>query len=320
MLIKYQNLHKYLTKAYLYVIAGPESYISNQVIAVIKKHCATETLTINLESPEDFDKIHVELNSYSLFSAHSVMILHYHKKTLDKSAKALFSELKSSKLHTIILHVPNINLKLLGNMPTADNVIAINAQSLSKIEFITWIRQELKALTINFIPEIPEILQQCTANNMQACAQIMTMIDLSFAKDTILDSDNIKPYLRSQNIYPLYELSNAYIAQQPLHILNILTTLKTQQVEPSLILWALSTEIKKLLELTDATEKGEDFTASCQKLKIWNSQIATYRNKLKSTDKTNIIKQLKICQDIDRKIKTNTYDVWQDLERLAVMD
>lgn len=330
----------------LYVLIGEDNYLlENSLVciksAIKKKHDCDEKI-ISIQSAEDWNHIREEANNYPLFSDTILLNILFDKKSIDTIGKKFLSEYLDSinSRCFIIIRAPNIPAKQLKWLSTHEHAVISIAYPLNSEAMKNWIAAQLKKNSINFDPQVPDLIHQYTQGNMLASAQVIEKILLSNAPNSIINLQQAQEHLSDQCDYDLFELVEACLLGQGDKAIQILRYAMNNKTEATLVLWILSQEIRTIMQLVCLMEQKIDIKNACQQLKIWPQRINYYQiccnrlhKTLNSSSKNEFEKFGKItgtmqimlqnlhryCYSLDEQIKSNlNTQVWNSLENIAL--
>lgn len=309
----------------LYVLTGQDNYLLEHslsiVKAAIKKAYDCDEKLISVQSPDDWNLVREEANSYSLFSDVVLLVIYYDKKSLDSTGKKILTEYLNAinSRCFIIIQAPNIPAKQLQWLSSHEQVIVSIAYSLNAAAMKNWIMGELKSNSLLVEPQVPEIIYQYTQGNMLACAQAIEKISLCCPPDKKIGVQQAQEHLSNQSEHNLFELIEACLTGQSDQAIQIVRHAANNKTEATLVLWMLNQEIRTLLQLTYLQQQNIDFKMACAQLKIWPQRINLYQSYYHRANKSDFQKMHHYGLTIDERIKSNlNTQVWNSLEILAL--
>ncbi|KTC89218.1 MULTISPECIES: DNA polymerase III subunit delta [Legionella] len=329
MLIKQQALASILKQklAAVYILFGQDPFLLSSAAESIKLAWRTvnqesEETVLHMNNPSDWALLDTEVNSYSLFSDHFLIDIRYEKKTIDAHAKEFLTrylqDINPSCL--LLLRAPNLPNKQLQWLINNELVHAVQANPLNDLAIEHWIFEQLQTKALKFVPQIPSLIHQYTQGNMYACAQVIEKLELVVDKNDCLTVEFVQEQLVDQCEYQLFELVDACLTQKPDKIIQLLRHAARSKVEPTLVLWILTQEIRLLIQLTEKTiDQALPFNTACSQLKIWPQKANLYHAALKRTQLTHLFQLHRFCKTIDERIKSSQNNqIWQALEQIAL--
>lgn len=327
MQIKHQMLAQQVQRriAPLYMLVGQDNYLLEDSLVTIKsaiqKAYDCDEQVISIQSPEDWNTIREEANSYSLFSDTTLLNIFFDKKSIDASGKKILTEYLTSVNPRcfIVIRAPNVPAKQLQWLTAHEQAVVSVAYPLPTVAMKNWIATELRRNTLNFDLLVPDIIHQYTQGNMLACAQVIEKIALSHAPGSTISIQQAQEQLSDQCDHNLFELIDSCLQSQGDRTVQILRHAANNKTEPTLVLWMLTQEVRTILQLTNLLQQQIDLKTAAAQLKIWPQRINLYQACCKRlTEK--VLQQLhQYCYCIDERIKSSfSTHVWSSLENLAL--
>ncbi|TAL61873.1 MAG: DNA polymerase III subunit delta [Legionella sp.] len=308
----------------LYVLIGQDNFLIeealHQIKAAIKAAHDSEEKLLSLQSPEDWNNLIEEANSYSLFSETTLLNCVYDKKTLEASGKkALTDYLNAINSRCfLIIRAPNIPAKQWTWLNTHEQVTVVVAYPFNADAMKTWISLQLQKHGLRFEANIPDLIHHYTQGNMLACAQAIEKMSLTCTADSPITSQQALEHLHDQCEHSVFELAEACLLGQADKAIHILRQAANNKTEATLVLWMLAQEIRVLSQLSHSL-KRMDFSTAANQLKIWPQRNTFYQRALKRCNPQVLSSLLHYCLSIDERIKSSfNTQVWNSLENLAL--
>ncbi len=327
MLIKYQALTAQLQKNIkaIYVLVGLDHYLLNDAALSIKKSWRqrgeTDEKIISINAAADWQLLLDEANSYSLFAELNCLDLRFEKKALDHAGKEVLGQYLQNvnSRCLIILQAPAVPAKQWQWLANNEHVIVVHIAPLTDSALQSWISTQLKHRGIRYVAKVPALIHQYSQGNMLACAQVIEKLSLIFDNTAELTLEDVQAQLTDQCDFQLYELTDACLTANAGKALHLLRQACNHRVEPTLILWLLSQEIRQLIELSTLLKQSKTFSVACAQLKIWPKRTRFYEITLSHLSLTKLYQLLHDSKKLDENIKTSqNHQVWQGLEKLAL--
>ena len=327
MLIKYQALAPHLQKNIkaVYVLVGLDHYLLNDAVLSIKKawrkRGETDEKIVDINTAADWEHLLAEANNYSLFSEHTLLDIRFDKKTIDATGKDILSQyLQNINPRCLfILQASAVPAKQLQWLSNNEHVVLVQVVPLTDSALQSWICNQLKSRSIPHEPQVPILIHQYTQGNMLACAQVIEKLTLVSDSTNQLTVEDVRAQLIDQCDFQLYELADACLSANAAKALHLLRQADNNRVEPTLILWLLTQEIRQLIQLSHLLKQSMSLSAACDQLKIWPKRAQSYQVTLTRLALTKLYQLLRDSKQLDERIKTNKSEqIWQLLEKLAL--
>lgn len=328
MLIKYQALNTIIHKKSfaLYILIGTEPYLLNDAAIQIKqallKQNEFETKLLEINSTAEWADLIQEANSYSLFYEHVLIDARYDKKTIEAKGKELITQYLNdiNQRSCIMLRSPMISSKSINWLHQNSNVLIIQVNPLTDALQQQWIETRCKALNIQISRELVHSIHHFTEGNLLATAQLIEKLSIAYPTGIKLTELILNEYLSDERHYDVYQLADACLNGDAKKTLNLLQQAKAQQTEATLVLWILTQEIRRLIQLKKCTEHSESsIEKACEKLSIWSSRIPIYRKATNRFSLAKLYALLTQCNLVDETIKTSkSFMYWNHLDNIAI--
>ena len=245
----------------------------------------------------------------------------FDKKTIDAAGKALLVEylLDVNDRCLIILRAPQLALKSLQWFSDSPNAILVHIQSLAAPALQQWISTQFKTHELKALPEVPSLIHQFTQGNMLAAAQLIDKLTLIYSANDLITPEIIREHLSCQSHFELYELTEACLEGSVVKALHLLQQFHLERVEPTLILWVLTQEIRLLIQLETLKKQSGSIESACQQLKIWSSRVRLYVKASSRLSLQQLYTLLQQCAALDEIIKTTqSSQTWNNFNRIAL--
>ncbi|MDF1645392.1 MAG: DNA polymerase III subunit delta [Legionellaceae bacterium] len=323
-MIKYPDptfeTHLKKTLAPIYILMGQDSFLLNKAALALKKtwhetHAPNEVeeKRIALEHANDWNELVQEANTLSLFHEQLIIDAAFNKKIFDAKTKTILNAYATSPSTRcmLILRAPLITAKQCAELNKHPSVEFISIQSLNPGAEINWIKQQLKQQKLNYTDNIPKLIQAYTQGSLHAANQTIERLALTHEPHTELTSKDVQEQLVDQRQYKLYEISGACLDGNPKNALSLTRRAQHDQVEPTLILWFITQELRLLEQLAAG--------ASYQALKIYSFRTQQYQRATQRLSANTIYQLLQTCQMLDTHIKSgNSKQTWLFIEQLII--
>lgn len=192
----------------------------------------------------------------------------------------------------------------------------ITVWDIDRANFPRWLVQRGQSRGIKLGQDAVVLLAEHTEGNLLAASQVIDKLAL-FALDKVIDAMQVKPLLASDARYDIFDLTESVLLGDVNRALKILEELKAEHFEMTIVLWALSKELRTLSELVDA--RREDFANIYRRNNIWEKRQIQYQQALQRLQRGTILKLLVQAQKIELMIKgLGEGKPWDALKHLAV--
>lgn len=315
--------HLATTLAPVYVVSGEEFILKQDAMYAIrqaaKKAGFQERTRITQESDFSEDQLYSLIYSASLFAEKRVIELDFRLDTPPKSTVALLQAYAEN---------PPADTLLIINMGKADDKVTRSAwyKALDSIgvtlpvwpiardQLGSWIQQRARKYKLQFQADAIPLLIDYVEGNLVAAAQTLEKIYL-LQPQKIIDKDLLQALLTDESHFTVFDLTDSLIAGDQARALHVLAMLQASGVEPVLILWSITRELRTLAEMADQAAQGVALQQVFQRQRIFARRQGPMMRFLKKVTVADCWRYLSEAAEIDRLIKgAGEGNVWQRLQ------
>lgn len=184
-----------------------------------------------------------------------------------------------------------------------------------------WIRQRLAAAGMAATPDAVELIAARVEGNLLAAAQEVEKLKL-MAEDGQITLETVQAAVADSARFDVFGLTDAVLNGEASHALRILEGLRGEGVEPPVILWALSRELRTLAGLALQHSQGVplDKAFSSARPPIWDKRKPLMSKALQRYSAPRWNQLLLDAQHIDAQIKGQAEgSAWTSLTRLSLL-
>jgi DNA polymerase-3 subunit delta len=261
----------------------------------------------------------ISANSLSLFASRKIIEIRLKSGKLDEQAgKALTDYLANPNPDTIILLIsakPDRNATRGKGYKLVDKVGAIvTLWPIEGYQLLQWIEQRFQAAQLKADRDACQLLADRVEGNLLAAVQEIAKLKLLIDGDTVTAS-TIMQVVADSSRYTVFNLSDRMLTGNPADALKVLNGLRGEGTEVILILWALTREVRTLVQLASSN----NIHASFKQLRIFDRRQPTYTKALARISKKQSLDALDQCRHIDNMIKgAEQGNVWDELALLIL--
>lgn len=311
----------------IYLVTGDEPLLVLEACETIRKNAQkqgyNERELHHVEGSFNWENVLQSANSLSLFSDKKILDIRIPSGKLnDAGSKAIVEYCtKPSDDNLLLLVLPKIDKrsqssKWYKTIESAGDIITI--WPITPAHMPRWIEQRLQTANIQASSEAIDLLATKTEGNLLAAAQEIEKLKL-LGTDTLLDKNTMAAAVMSSARYDIFGLIDKALIGDSRSAVTALNGLKAEGSEPTLILWALSKEIRTLLSLKEELDAGKNFDLAAKQNGIWDSRkhiMKTASHRLKTPQ---LLFMHKKASATDRTIKgLDQGDVWSQLLDLTL--
>jgi DNA polymerase-3 subunit delta len=306
-----QHLKRGLANCYF--IFGDEPLQQSESIDAIrlaaKQHGYTEREVFQITPNFEWASLFSSVNTSSLFSQKRLIecCLNEGKigkgiadtltklATLPHSTSIVFL-LSASKLDTKIQHSK-------GFSQLEQKGITICARSLSTKEALVWIEKRLIMAGFQTTPLVTQALFERTEGNLLAASQVITKLQLCVdpQKKPVLSIEYIRTIISTDTRFTIYDLVDSSLSGSVERTSRIFSSLKGEGVDPILVLWAITREVRTILALFSKMHSGQVSSTLLSEHGVWKNReplIKSFVNRFSPSALQNILLKSKKVDDI----------------------
>ncbi len=329
MQLKFNQLGAHLknTLEPVYLISGDEPLLKqesrDQIVAKAKLAGFEDHSRLQVESRFNWNVLLELKQSQDLFSGKKIIEISNPDSKFDQSAgKALLAYLENPNPEQILLITTG---KLTSAQTQSKWYQAINRLGIcitiwpfNSREFSEWLKSRFQAS--GFKPNESAIseLADLTEGNLLASDQAIIKLKLLYPDTIMIDAEQVIRAISDNSRFTIFDFINYALQGNTTRMLHVLQQLQEQGIEPALVLWVLSKELRLLFEIKHLANAQKPFKAildSQNYLKKPLIEIALRRVNLKTLESL-----LKSLNKIDLMIKGISSDSpWQELSRVSLV-
>ena len=303
----------------IYIFFGEESIqlsaLTDEVLFAAKNSNFDEKITYVISKDMDWSFLDSNNENLDLFGSKKIIEL----KLLgtgpgNKGSKALQEyALNPDPNKLLIVYAQGLNKKTQSSawakaleqsgMMVVESPIPINSLP-------SWIQNQAKSYKVEIKQEASNLLAEKTEGNLLAATQEIIKLSLLYP-DIEIGLKEMEDSISNASKYGIFDLSNAFVAGNKHKTFKIIESLKSEGVQPTLILWALTKEINNLYKvMEDRSTKN-----------IWGPRyyLEALSKRVNQVSQGKIKQSLKEISEIDASIKgLSSKNPWQAIRDLAI--
>ncbi|MCW8827929.1 MAG: DNA polymerase III subunit delta [Gammaproteobacteria bacterium] len=182
-----------------------------------------------------------------------------------------------------------------------------------------WVTQRMRARGMQPTAEATQLLAERVEGNMLAAAQEVEKLLLLYG-ETAIDAGQVEEGVADSARYDIFELVDTALLGDVPRTSRVIQGLRGEGVEPILLLWALLRELRALVRMADALERGAGIEPLLEEHRVWNKRKGPVRAGLQRHNLRRWQLLLRRAGRIDRMIKgIEPGNPWDELLQLALL-
>lgn len=147
--------------------------------------------------------------------------------------------------------------------------------------------------------------------NLLAASQEIEKLRLLLGEGKVSAAE-VSDAVANSTRYDVYKLADAALGGDARRALKILMGLRAEGVEPVIVMWSLTRELRTLARLDDAVRQGQDLASGMQKAGVWRNRQALFRSCVGRHQPGDFHKLMKLARAADAAAKgQSSRDPWQ---------
>ncbi len=147
--------------------------------------------------------------------------------------------------------------------------------------------------------------------NLLAADQEIEKLRLQLGEGPV-SVDDVNAAVANSSRYDVYKLADAALGGEPKRAIRILGRVRAEGVEPVIVVWALTRELRVLARLADMIQSGIELGSALQKSGVWRSRQGLVRSCVARHGAADIYRLLKLARRADAAAKGQSgEDAWQ---------
>lgn len=272
------NLKKNLGTIYL--VTGDENLLVQEACDQIRHTAATNGYTErelhHTDAGFHWDTLTNSANSLSLFAEKKLIEIRVHNgKPGDAGSKAIAEYTQGAQDENILLLVmPKLDKRTQNSKwykAIDSKGFIVTVWPISPHQLPHWIEQRLQQQGLSATPEAIEILCAKIEGNLLAAVQEIEKLKL-LIEDKHIDAQTMADAVTDSARYDVFSLVDKAIASDSRAAITHLHGLRGEGTEATLILWALSREIRALTLMKESMDNGKSFDFAAKQAGVWDKR------------------------------------------------
>lgn len=321
--------HLQASLAPVYVVSGDDPLLTGEAADRIRLACreqgCEERLVFHADKGFDWGQLYDASHSLSLFAQKRLIELRIASgKPGDEGGRALLAWLDSPPQDTtLLISLPRLDSSSQRSKWAKGLIEHPHSQFLQiwpvePAQLPAWIRERLAAAGIQASAEAVDLLATRVEGNLLAAAQEVEKLKL-FCRDAQLDVDTVQQAVANSARYDVFNLVDALLEGDPAQALRILNGLRGEGVEPPVVLWALSRELRSLAGMAREIERGIPLERVFASYRVWDKRKSLMTRALRRHGPAQWEGWLQAAQRTDEQIKGQLPgSPWDSLAGMAV--
>jgi len=325
MKVRPDQLERHLQNdlAAIYFICGDEPLqvmeATDRIRAEARKRDYTEREVMDVDAQFDWNLLLDAGNSLSLFAEKRILELRMPGGKPGKAGSQILQEYAQRPADDAVLIISSGKLESSAKntrwFKTLDQQgVIIQCWPVNADQLTGWINQRLQSKGIAADRDAVQLLADRVEGNLLAAAQEVDKLFLLYGAGK-LNFEQTASAVADSARYNIYDLVDSALLGDVVRTSRIIGGLKNEGVEPVLLLWALSREVRTITRIAESSIPAD---AAMTKLRVWDNRKALLRKALSRHGAARWKLFLKRCAKIDKVIKgVEDGRAWDELLMLS---
>ena len=316
-----------------FLIHGEETLLVEECRDLLRQHFVERGFgdlnRLTVETGFDWSNFSQSNQTLSLFAERKYIELRIPSgKPGDKGTKLISEFAQDAPDDTILVIIcGKLDKKTLGSKWCAQirsSGVVVDTGTVATHRLPEWVQSRLKYHGINASRDVAERLAWYVEGNLLAADQEIRKLALVHSPDHPLDIASLDKMMADQARFSVFTLSDACLSGKPMRCLRILNNLKKEGVEPILVLWALTREVRTLGLLTAEVQLGQSMSQAFKRHRVWSNRTQLMGGAMKRLPSELLQKLQQRLALLDRAIKGQQQindgpsDIWVEFERIVL--
>ena len=329
MKLKPEQLEQHLQRGLqrLYVVFGDEPLLVQEAADAIRAaaknagHHEREIFTV--EAGFNWGALLLSGNSMSLFASRRLFDVRIPTgKPGVEGAQKLQEYCTALPLDTVtLITLPKLdrqaqNAKWFGALEGVGVVVAVYPVERARLP--QWIRERLARQNQQADAQTLQFLTDQVEGNLLAAHQEVQKLALLFPEGK-LSFEGVQDAVLDVARFDVFKLSDTLLGSDVARLARMMDGLKGEGVAPTLVLWAITQEIRALLRIQSGLRLGRPLGVLMREARVWESRQAGIERALSRLSIDVLERALLAAAQLDRLVKgLRQGDVWDELLQLGL--
>jgi len=169
-----------------------------------------------------------------------------------------------------------------------------------------WIANRMRTAGLQPDREAVAMIADRVEGNLLAAQQEIEKLRLILGEGPV-SAAAVDEAVANSSRYDVYKLTDAALAGDARRSVKILSGLRAEGVEPVIVMWALTRELRTLATLDDAVRQGADLGGAMQKSGVWRNRQGLVRSCISRHQPGDFHRMLKATGRADAAAKGQRY-------------
>lgn len=312
----------------IYWVAGDETLLVQEAVDQIRASCRQrdfqEREIRHVDSSIDWDEVLLSANSLSLFAERKLIELRFSTpRPGDKAMKALGRYVENPNPDCVVLiSGPKLDAAVprsKGFKLLDPHLLLVQIWPIDSARLPDWIADRMRKAGLRADREALQMLAERVEGNLLAAQQEIDKLAL-LAEGDVIDSASVMRSVADSARYDVFGLTEQILKGDAQAVHRVLLGLRAEGTEATVVLWAISRELRRLIAIRQAVDSGQHIDGAIDRQHIFKKQQGLFKHACNRLKQRQLRRALMLARDVDYSIKgLAKRDPWDGLERLALL-
>jgi DNA polymerase-3 subunit delta len=306
----------------IYLVSGDEPLLiqesCDQIRAAARKNGFSERELYHVETSFDWNQLLSAANSLSLFAEKKILEVRMPSgKPGDKGGKVLQEYAQSPAPDNLLLiiteKIDGATQKSKWFKAIEDAGQHIQVWPVTPAQLPRWIGVRLQQAGLSADSDAIDLLASRVEGNLLAAAQEIEKLKL-LTTDKRISYELMASVVADSARYDIFGLTDKALHGDARAAVRTLHGLKTEGTEPINILWAVTREIRALVQISQAVAQGKHFDWAAKQSGVWDKRQPLMQAALRRLKPAQLQQLLRKANGIDKAVKgMRNAEPWDEL-------
>jgi len=310
------------------VINGSEPLLVEEALdetrKAVKEHGFAERIKYQVETGFDWSSLTGVGQAMSLFAEKRLIELRVPKSLGTAGTKAMVeycNRLPVDDVLVVLMPLLDKRQRAAKWFKTVDSIAwVVDGYDISAAQFPRWVKQRFQSRALRLEAGVADALAEQTEGNVLAAAQEIDKLQV-LASDGAVTMVLLEQSLADQARFDVYALTDAALLGDFNRVLRIKRRLKSEGVEPVILVWSLVKEVRTLAAISAAEQMGQHRGQLYKEHRVWSKREAIVGAALNRLSAERCVNALEHAAHLDQTVKGQRYaevgDIWFQIEQLC---
>jgi DNA polymerase-3 subunit delta len=311
----------------VYFFSGDEPLQLGEAADVVRRQAReqgfTEREIMHAEKGFDWNELLAASNEMSLFAERRVIDLRLPSGKPGKDGGAALLEYAQRPAEDTVLLITSGKIDKRSQQAkwyqALDKIgVILQVWPVEASEMPRWLARRLQFRGLQPDPEAVRMIAERVEGNLLAAAQEVDKLRLLHGEGPLSVEQVEEAAVADSARFDVFTLVDAALLGDAPRVTRMLDGLRGEGVEPVLVLWALTRELRNLAEMAAQIESGKGLDAVLAR--VWGKRKSPVRMGLQRHNRTRWQQMLRRAARLDRVIKgAATGNAWDELLQLTLL-